>query len=157
MRRRFLLGVTAAVVTFLSPAMSAMAQTKSLSENDLLKLLAGGVYNARIASLVRYRGINFAPTAHDLELLKRAGADQQLLHEVSAASRRLPAVNQSEAQAQHHFNATRSSPGTRVSQPPNPNGPEITSSNAAAVPVRRAQNSHIADLSHSSGFVQATK
>ena len=63
------------------------AASKTLSENDLLKLLAGGVYNARIASLVHYRGINFVPTAHDLELLQRAGANEALLHEVVIAPR----------------------------------------------------------------------
>ena len=33
-----------------------MAASKSLPEADLLKLLQGGVYNARIASLVRHCG-----------------------------------------------------------------------------------------------------
>lgn len=74
------------------------AASKSLSENDLLKLLQGGVYNARIASLVRYRGINFVPTRHDVALLQRAGADQELFHEVLTAPRMLPQITQHQPQ-----------------------------------------------------------
>jgi rare lipoprotein A (peptidoglycan hydrolase) len=58
---------------------------KSLSESDLLKLLAGGVYSGRIAALVRERGINFKPTNRDLELLRRAGADSELERAITAA------------------------------------------------------------------------
>jgi Protein of unknown function (DUF1329) len=61
------------------------AQKKALSEQDLLKLLAGGVYNARIAQLVQERGITFVPTAHDLGSLRRAGADLALLNVVEGA------------------------------------------------------------------------
>jgi len=82
-----------ALITVCHVATSAAA-SKTLSENDLLRLLAGGVYNARIASLVHNRGINFVPTAHDLELLQRAGADEALLHEVVTAPRVLPQVMQ---------------------------------------------------------------
>ena len=59
---------------------------KPLSENDLLKLLAGGVYSARIATLVRKRGINFNPTDRDLQSLHRAGADNELERAVVDAS-----------------------------------------------------------------------
>jgi rare lipoprotein A (peptidoglycan hydrolase) len=59
--------------------------SKPLSESDLLKLLAGGVYSTRIATIVRERGINFKPTSHDLQSLRRAGADNELERAVVAA------------------------------------------------------------------------
>jgi hypothetical protein len=59
--------------------------SKPLSETDLLKLLAGGVYRGRIATLVRERGINFKPTNRDLELLRAAGADDQLERTITTA------------------------------------------------------------------------
>jgi len=59
--------------------------SKPLSESDLLKLLAGGVYSPRIATLVRERGINFKPTNRDLQSLHRAGADNKLERAVVAA------------------------------------------------------------------------
>jgi hypothetical protein len=70
------------------------AASKTLSVNDLLRLLAGGEYNARITSLVRHRGINFVPTTHDRELLQRAGANEALIHEVMTAPHVLPQVTQ---------------------------------------------------------------
>src|SRR6516225_11057872 len=61
------------------------AQKKALSERDLLQLLAGGVYNARIMQLVQDRGITFVPTSHDLNSLRSAGADLALLNAVESA------------------------------------------------------------------------
>jgi Protein of unknown function (DUF1329) len=61
------------------------AQKKALSARDLLALLAGGVYNTRIAQLVRHRGISFVPTPHDLASLRLAGADLALLNAVEGA------------------------------------------------------------------------
>jgi rare lipoprotein A len=59
--------------------------SKPLSERDLLKLLDGGVYSGRIATLVRERGINFKPTNRDLDLLRQAGADNELERAIAAA------------------------------------------------------------------------
>jgi Protein of unknown function (DUF1329) len=61
------------------------AQKKALSEYDLLRLLNGGVYNARIAQLVKDRGITFVPSSHDLASLRHAGADLALLNAVESA------------------------------------------------------------------------
>src|ERR1700739_2039537 len=90
---------------------ASAAAGNTLSENDLLKLLAGGVYNARIASLVHYRGINFVPTAHDLELLRQAGADEALLHEVATAPRVLPEVTQHPPEPSAHVHLAPQSVG----------------------------------------------
>lgn len=100
MRRNLTTSIMLALITVCYLAAGAAA-SKTLSENDLLKLLAGGVYNARIASLVHYRGINFVPTAHDLELLRRMGADEALLHEVMTAPRVLPQVTQQPPHPRH--------------------------------------------------------
>lgn len=61
------------------------AQKRALSAHDLLALLAGGVYNARIVQLVRDRGITFVPTSHDLVSLRHAGANLALLNAVESA------------------------------------------------------------------------
>jgi hypothetical protein len=66
------------------------AGKKPLSEYDLLKLLRGGVYNARIIELVRERSISFVPTTNDLDRLRRAGADRSLLSAIESAPRPLP-------------------------------------------------------------------
>jgi hypothetical protein len=93
MRRELLIAMTLALITVCHVRAGAAA-SEALSENDLLRLLAGGVYNARIASLVHDRGIDFVPTAHDLELLQRAGAEEALLDEVTTVPRILPQVTQ---------------------------------------------------------------
>jgi hypothetical protein len=97
MRRILLISMTLALIA-VCHVTAAAAASKTLSENDLLKLLAGGVYNDRIASLVHDRGINFVPTANDLELLQHAGANEDLLHEVMTAPRVLPQVTQHPAE-----------------------------------------------------------
>jgi hypothetical protein len=106
MRRKLLIFTTLAVMT-VCHVIAGAAAGKTLSVNDLLRLLAGGVYNARIASLVRHRGINFVPTTHDLELLQRAGANEALLHEVIIAPHILPQVTQHlpEPPSQFHVKA----------------------------------------------------
>jgi hypothetical protein len=61
------------------------AQNKALSEHDLLELLGGGVYTARIVKLIHDHGICFAPTTQDLDSLRRAGADPSILEAVETA------------------------------------------------------------------------
>jgi Protein of unknown function (DUF1329) len=75
-----------AILTGWSIAVQA-AQKKALSERDLIELLAGGVYNARIVRLIHDRGISFVPTLHDLSSLRSAGADLALLNAVESARR----------------------------------------------------------------------
>jgi hypothetical protein len=64
---------------------SALGAEKGLSEHDLLVLLDGGVYNARIVQLVRDRGVSFAPTTNELDKLRDAGADRTLLNAIERA------------------------------------------------------------------------
>src|SRR5690349_3647627 len=72
------------------------AGRKPLSEYDLLELLGGGVYNARIVELIRQCGISFVPTTNDLDRLRRAGADPSLLSTIANAP---PPVPQSPVRA----------------------------------------------------------
>jgi len=88
------------------------AQKKALSEHNLLELLAGGVYNARIAQLVRDRGISFIPSARDLGSLRRAGADLVLLNAVESA--RHVTAQLPERRGKHELER-------QVTQPPIPN------------------------------------
>jgi hypothetical protein len=83
MLRKFKWLVALALLTGWS--LATAAQKKALSENDLLELLQGGVYNARIAQLVQDRGITFVPSPHNLSSLRLAGADLALLNAVESA------------------------------------------------------------------------
>jgi hypothetical protein len=69
---------------------------RPLTENDLLRLLAGGVYCGRVSMLVRERGIAFSPTQRDLELLQHAGADEELRRAVLTAQQNNPSGDTSE-------------------------------------------------------------
>jgi hypothetical protein len=93
MSRKILISIILALSTVCHVAAGASG-SRTLSEDDLIKLLAGGVYTGRVAALVHDRGINFVPTEHDLELLRQAGANQDLLHEVVTAPRVLPQPTQ---------------------------------------------------------------
>jgi hypothetical protein len=84
MLRKLKLMVLLALLTGWSAQLHA-AQKKALSVQDLLQLLAGGVYDARITQLVQDRGITFVPTSHDLNLLRSAGANLALLNAVESA------------------------------------------------------------------------
>jgi hypothetical protein len=62
-----------------------------LTKVQILGLLAGGVSNERITSLVKERGIDFQPTPTDLGEVRHAGADRMLLVSLRAAARESPA------------------------------------------------------------------
>jgi hypothetical protein len=67
-----------------APWRTSAGQKQPLTESDLVRLLAGGVYCGRVAMLVRERGIAFSPTKRQLELLKQAGADEELRRAIAA-------------------------------------------------------------------------
>ena len=87
------------VVLLVAPWSIAAGQKRSLTESDLLKLLAGGVYSDRIATLVRERGIAFSPSKRDFQLLENAGANQELQRAVEAAQARSSVSDQEPADA----------------------------------------------------------
>ena len=84
MRRNYNSVILLALLTFWSTGLQA-AHRRALSEHDLVELLAGGVYSARLVQLVRERGITFVPNAPDLSALRRAGANLALLNAVESA------------------------------------------------------------------------
>ncbi|HLW70591.1 MAG TPA: DUF1329 domain-containing protein [Candidatus Binataceae bacterium] len=71
-------------ISTLCPIVNA-APIRPLSESDLLKLLAGGVYPSRVADLVEEHGITFAPTEADLSSLRQAGGGDIVERAVRAA------------------------------------------------------------------------
>ena len=63
------------------------ALPKPLGRDQLLSLLASGVTNERVGSLVKRRGISFKPGEEDLETLRIAGADDEVIRAVREAKR----------------------------------------------------------------------
>ena len=61
------------------------ALPKPLGRDQLLGLLASGVANERVGSLVKRRGINFKPSEEYLETLRIAGADEEVTRAVREA------------------------------------------------------------------------
>jgi hypothetical protein len=58
---------------------SSPANSKSLGKADILRLLTGDVPSARVASLVRERGVRFAPTDEDIDEFRAAGGADDLI------------------------------------------------------------------------------
>jgi len=52
---------------------------RALAKADILRLLSGAVPSARVASLVKERGIKFALTADDLADIRAAGGGDDLI------------------------------------------------------------------------------
>src|ERR1700752_2967482 len=107
------------VMLTVTAAPSASDQKRALTENDLLQLLAGGVYSRRVAALVQEHGLAFSPTRSDLTRLRRAGADEFLLKIVAKRRVRPPEealsqAKQSPSQINSHrqFVASSSKSGT---------------------------------------------
>ncbi len=63
------------------------ALPKPLGKDQILALLASGVANERVASLVKHRGINFKPREEYLETLRIAGANDVVIRAVREAKR----------------------------------------------------------------------
>jgi hypothetical protein len=87
-RKGFVAGLFALLI--IAPWPTTAGQKAPLTESDLLKLLAGGVYCDRVAMLVRERGIAFSPTKRDVELLQDAGANEELRRAVVTAQEAQP-------------------------------------------------------------------
>ena len=61
------------------------ARSTPLSRVQILGLVAGGVSNRRVSTLVKERGINYHPTSRYLRNLRQAGADPLLIATVRSA------------------------------------------------------------------------
>ena len=81
-------GLIIAVLFLSSVGMAQTVSTKgeSLDKVQVLALLAGGVPNARVASLVVERGITFTPTDGYIQLLQKAKADEGVITAVRVAT-----------------------------------------------------------------------
>ncbi len=78
------------LIPFLLALLAANARSgagRPLSQQDLLKLLQGGVYPSRIADLIEARGIAFNPTQKDLSSLREAGGGEVVERAVVTAGR----------------------------------------------------------------------
>jgi hypothetical protein len=80
---------------------SLLAAPKPLTENDLRRLIKGGVYTTRIAALVEERGISFSPTRARLDALRLAGADERLRH-IIAHARQMTSQPEVNVHPPHH-------------------------------------------------------
>ncbi len=65
---------------------SSASANKPLTAAQVMGLVAGGVASARVAALVRNRGISFQPTSDFLTDLKSVGASEELLNAVAHAN-----------------------------------------------------------------------
>ena len=77
-------------------AQTVSTKGQSLDKVQVLALLAGGIPNSRVASLVVERGITFEPTDRYFQLLQKVGADEGVITAVRIAPR-LPAGPQTES------------------------------------------------------------
>ncbi|MBI1983586.1 MAG: tetratricopeptide repeat protein, partial [Acidobacteria bacterium] len=68
----------------------AQESAQPLSKSQIVDLLLADVASRRVAILAGQRGINFEPTNEDLETLRRAGADEDLLTALRKAKRFFP-------------------------------------------------------------------
>jgi Flp pilus assembly protein TadD len=73
-------------------ALAGVAQqaVHPLSKSQIVDLLVGGVPARRVSILATQRGIDFEPSDEDLETLRRAGADDDVLNSVRKAKRIFP-------------------------------------------------------------------
>ncbi len=61
---------------------SPAANTKGLEKSEIVSLLQGGVPPARVADLIRQRGLRFSPTANDLNEIRIAGGTDDLIQAI---------------------------------------------------------------------------
>jgi hypothetical protein len=59
---------------------------KALDKADIISLLVGAVPASRVARIIKERGVRFAPTADDLNEIRAAGGDDELIQAVQEAS-----------------------------------------------------------------------
>ena len=85
MRRLFLLSLLLSALALLLALAAAQAQ-KPLREAEILKELAGGISNQRLATLVRQSGVDFSLTPESEERLRTLGADDELIAAIRAAA-----------------------------------------------------------------------
>ena len=111
------------------------ASSRPLSQNDLRRLITGGVYTTRIAALVEERGISFRPSPARLNQLRSAGADERLCH-IIANARQIWAQPESTRPRSLHHRQLPNQAAPKVASPPSANTLQL---HPPAVPVHNNQ------------------
>jgi len=65
---------------------TAPVNPKALGQKEIISLLQGGVPSARVADLVKERGIKFSPSADDLNVIRAAGGTDDLIEAIQQAA-----------------------------------------------------------------------
>jgi tetratricopeptide (TPR) repeat protein len=98
-------GILVAMVLLLALGVPAAPQTtkKPLTKDQVMELVKSSVASARVADLVRVRGIDFDPTEEYFQVLRSAGAEQVLIDALVAAKPAKPPAPDPAAQAKQHI------------------------------------------------------
>jgi hypothetical protein len=64
----------------------APVNPRALGKEEIISLLQGGVPPARVADLVKERGIKFSPSADDLNAIRAAGGTDDLIEAIQQAA-----------------------------------------------------------------------
>jgi hypothetical protein len=59
---------------------------RALDKQDIISLLRGGVPAARVAEIIKERGLKFAPTPEDLKSFRAAGGSEELIQVIQQAA-----------------------------------------------------------------------
>ena len=65
---------------------ASLINSRGLGKAEIISLLKGDVPSARVAELVKERGINFGPTPDDLKAFREAGGDDDLIDAINQKS-----------------------------------------------------------------------
>jgi hypothetical protein len=65
---------------------AAPPNPRALDKQDIISLLQGGVPTTRVVEIIKDRGIKFAPTADDLNNLRAAGGNEELIQVIQQAA-----------------------------------------------------------------------
>jgi hypothetical protein len=65
---------------------AAPPNPRALDKQDIISLLQGGVPNARVAEIIKDRGIKFSPSAEDLSDIRAAGGTDDLIEAMQKAA-----------------------------------------------------------------------
>jgi hypothetical protein len=65
---------------------AAPPNPRALDKQDIISLLRGGVPAARVAEIIKERGLKFAPTPEDLKSFRAAGGNEELIQVIQQAA-----------------------------------------------------------------------
>jgi hypothetical protein len=65
---------------------AAPPNPRALGKQDIISLLQGGVASARVAEIIKERGLKFSPTADDLNDIRGEGGNDELIQAIQQAA-----------------------------------------------------------------------